>query len=226
MSDLKQLVGDLKPKQQIGEEDIDIDEVSIGSENELLSDDEEIDEDDTIESGVPDDTDYGDIGGDEVDDDNGPDEEGKIELCGGGGDEFNDDNDNSDDEFEQDLKKFENMEKQSYIDNFHQNMIEHNEEEVKALLTVVRDKNNNIIDNLHKTLPILSKYEKSRILGIRASQINNGAQILVKQKIKTFDGYLIAQQELEEKKIPFIIKRPLPMGGGCEYWKLDDLEIV
>ena len=52
------------------------------------------------------------------------------------------------------------------------------------------------------------------------------AQILVKPKIKTFDGYLIAQQELEERKIPFIIKRPLPMGGGCEYWKLNDLEIV
>ena len=228
-------MSELKPEQPVGEEDIDIDvdDVSIISENEL-SDGEELGEDDeTIESGIPDYTDdgNGDIEGYEIDIpniyDNGLDEEGTIELDGGGG-EFDDDNDNdnSDDDFEQDLKKFENIEKQSYIENYHQNMVEHNEEEVKALLTVVRDKNNNIIDNLHKTLPVLSKYEKSRILGIRASQINNGAQILVKQNIKTFDGYLIAQQELEERKIPFIIKRPLPMGGGCEYWKLDDLEIV
>ena len=39
------------------------------------------------------------------------------------------------------------------------------------------------------------------------------------------DGYLIALKEFEEKKIPFIIKRPLP-NGGCEYWKAADLEIL
>ena len=39
------------------------------------------------------------------------------------------------------------------------------------------------------------------------------------------DGYLIALKEFEQKKVPFIIKRPLP-NGGCEYWKLPDLEIL
>ena len=39
------------------------------------------------------------------------------------------------------------------------------------------------------------------------------------------DGYLIALKELEQKKIPFIIQRPLP-NGGCEYWRLTDLEII
>ena len=39
------------------------------------------------------------------------------------------------------------------------------------------------------------------------------------------DGYLIALKEFEEKKTPFIIKRPLP-NGGCEYWKLSDLEVL
>ena len=39
------------------------------------------------------------------------------------------------------------------------------------------------------------------------------------------DGYLIAMKELEQKKIPFIIQRPLP-NGGCEYWRLNDLEII
>lgn len=134
--------------------------------------------------------------------------------------------DEDDDDYEQDLRKFENIEKNNYIENHHQSLLEHNDTEVKALTTIIKDKNGNIIDELHKTLPILTKYEKARILGLRASQINNGAQIFVKPKIKTFDGYLIAIQELEEKKIPFIVKRPLPMGGGCEYWKLDDLEII
>jgi len=220
-------MSDLKPEQTVGKEDLDVDDGSIISENELSEVDEldDDDDDDTVESGVPDYND--DIEGDDFQniDENGLGEEGKIELINVG-DNIDEDDNIDDDEFEQDLKKFENIEKQSYIANYHQNLVEHNEEEVKALSNVVRDKNNNIIDNLHKTLPILTKYEKSRVLGIRASQINNGAQILVKQKIKTFDGYLIAQQELDEKKIPFILKRPLPMGGGCEYWKLDDLEIV
>ena len=39
------------------------------------------------------------------------------------------------------------------------------------------------------------------------------------------DGYVIAELELKEKKIPFIIRRPIP-GGGCEYWHLKDLEII
>jgi hypothetical protein len=38
-------------------------------------------------------------------------------------------------------------------------------------------------------------------------------------------GYLVAKLELEQKKIPFIIKRPLP-NGGSEYWKLSDLEDI
>jgi hypothetical protein len=36
---------------------------------------------------------------------------------------------------------------------------------------------------------------------------------------------LIALKEYEEKKIPFIIKRPLP-NGGCEFWRFADLEIL
>jgi DNA-directed RNA polymerase subunit K/omega len=39
------------------------------------------------------------------------------------------------------------------------------------------------------------------------------------------DGYLIALKELEEKKIPFIIRRPLP-NRGSEYWHLEDLQII
>ena len=39
------------------------------------------------------------------------------------------------------------------------------------------------------------------------------------------NGYTIAEMELKEKKIPFIIKRPMP-NGGSEYWKLQDLELI
>ena len=39
------------------------------------------------------------------------------------------------------------------------------------------------------------------------------------------DGYLVAEIELMNKRIPFIIRRPIS-GGGCEYWNLKDLEII
>ena len=82
-----------------------------------------------------------------------------------------------------------------------------------------------IVDPLHKTMPFITKYEKARVLGERAKQLNMGAKPLVEIGPEVIDGYLIALKEMEEKKIPFIIKRPLP-SGGCEYWKCKDLEVL
>ena len=47
----------------------------------------------------------------------------------------------------------------------------------------------------------------------------------VKVPENIIDGYIIAELELQQKKIPFIIKRPMP-GGGFEYWHLRDLELI
>jgi DNA-directed RNA polymerase I, II, and III subunit RPABC2 len=89
----------------------------------------------------------------------------------------------------------------------------------------VRDDRGIIVDELHKTLPLLTKYERTRVLGQRAKQINDGAMPFVKVPEGVIDGYLIALKELEEKKIPFIIRRPLP-NRGSEYWHLEDLQII
>ena len=71
----------------------------------------------------------------------------------------------------------------------------------------------------------MSKYEKTRILGQRAKQINSGNKPFVNVPKNIMDGYLIAQEELMQKKLPFIIRRPLP-SGGSEYWRIKDLEIL
>jgi DNA-directed RNA polymerase I, II, and III subunit RPABC2 len=142
-------------------------------------------------------------------------------------------NDNEDDDADEDddeddenyLKKFDKDLKKNYLESYHPEAYSHNFEEVKMLSNVVRDKNNNIIDPLHKTIPIMTKFEKSRVLGQRAKQIDSGAMPFVKVDKTIIDGYLIALKELEEKKIPFIIKRPLP-NGGFEYWNVNDLELV
>ena len=74
-------------------------------------------------------------------------------------------------------------------------------------------------------MPFITKYEKARILGERAKQINMGAKPLIEIGPEVMDGYLIALKEFQEKRIPFVIKRPMP-NGGCEYWKFKDLEVI
>ena len=137
------------------------------------------------------------------------------------------DYESNDDEEEDDdyLQKFDKGIRDNYILEQHPESINHNYDEIYNLAKVQRNKENIVIDDLHKTVPILTKYEKTRILGQRAKQLNNGAKPLVKLDIPLIDGYLIALKELEEKMIPVIIRRPLP-NNSSEYWHLKDLEIL
>jgi DNA-directed RNA polymerase I, II, and III subunit RPABC2 len=135
------------------------------------------------------------------------------------------DYEDDDEEGEKYLQKLDDSTKQNIIGQYHPELLQHNHDEIETLSVVVRDAEGMIIDPLHKTLPFLTKYEKARILGERAKQIDAGAKPLVEIDADVIDGYLIALAELEQKKIPFIIKRPL-MNGGCEYWKLKDLEFL
>lgn len=97
---------------------------------------------------------------------------------------------------------------------------------IKPLLDINRNKDNIIIDGNHKTLPILTKYEKARILGLRISQLNKGAEPFIDIKERQIvDTHIIAEEELKSKSLPFIIMRPIP-NGKKEYWSLQDLEII
>ena len=129
------------------------------------------------------------------------------------------------DEEENSLRKLENNVQKQFLLDFHPEIKQINFEELDALCTIIRNKKGDIIDKLHKTLPYLTKYERARVLGIRTKQIQRGSQIFIETKDNIIDGYIIACKELEEKKIPFIIQRPLP-NGICEYWKLSDLELI
>jgi DNA-directed RNA polymerase I, II, and III subunit RPABC2 len=139
----------------------------------------------------------------------------------GGSDEY----DSEDDDMDKKLKKFDSEVRDEYLANFHPECMMQNYDEIYNLARVVRDDRGIIVDELHKTLPLLTKYERTRVLGQRAKQINDGATPFVKVPEGVIDGYLIALKELEEKKIPFIIRRPLP-NRGSEYWHLEDLQII
>jgi DNA-directed RNA polymerase subunit K/omega len=146
-------------------------------------------------------------------------------------DDDNDDDDNDDDDDDNDdddddiFQKFDNEIKKKYIAVHHPECLSFNHEETETLSRVVRDENGRIVDPYHKTLPILTKYEKTRVLGIRTKQLNEGAKPYIDVNPSIIDGYIIAQLELEHKRLPFIIRRPIP-NGGSELWKLQDLEII
>ena len=123
----------------------------------------------------------------------------------------------------------DNEEEFSKIDHINVNILHPelqsiNYKELLLLCKIKKDNKGNIIDNNHKTLPILSKYEKTKILGQRAKQIEEGHPPFIKIN-NIIDHYTIAKMELEQNKIPFIIRRPLP-NGSSEYWRVQDLIIL
>lgn len=80
-------------------------------------------------------------------------------------------------------------------------------------------------DPNHCTYPFLTNYERTKCISFRASQIANGAKPYIFIPPGVTDSYEIAKMELEQRRLPFIIKRPLS-DGSSEYWKLSDLMYV
>lgn len=101
----------------------------------------------------------------------------------------------------------------------------HNYDEIQKASIVTRNENNIIIDKLHTSMPILTKYERAKILGQRTKQLNEGSEPFITWDRPTMDNSLIAEEELMQKKLPFIIQRPMP-NGGFEYWHVKDLEVI
>jgi len=73
------------------------------------------------------------------------------------------------------------------------------------------------------TKPALSYYERVLVLSVRAKQISVGAKVYI-AGVEEKSPLEIAQLELEQGLIPFIIKRPFP-DNTYEKWKLAELSI-
>lgn len=132
------------------------------------------------------------------------------------------DNDDDDDYDECDERFDKLSEATQYYHNKH-NVLSY--DEIKPLLIVKRDKYNNIIDSYHRTIPILTKYEKTKIIGLRSVQLANGLKPFVEVPTDIIDPVVIAEMELKEKLLPFIVKRPISL-TDFEYWPLKELEII
>lgn len=123
-------------------------------------------------------------------------------------------------------EKFTDSLRKNHLVKFHPEEIHKPFDEIYQLSLIKRNAEGIIIDENHTTYPILSKYEKTKLLGLRVAQLNKGAEPYVQLKHTTIlDNSLVAEKELKEKKLPFIIMRPL-FNGKCEYWNVNDLEYV
>lgn len=207
------------------DEDVPPPPLPLEEDNDKMDDDIEINEDDDDIEINDDDDDNIKINDDdddiEINDEDLPFTNTPFEQFSEDDDEMDDDEMDDDDY----LQKFDENNQQQIIQDHHPELHQHNIDEINAMTTIIKDKHGNITDPLHKTLPFITKYEKARILGERSKQIASGAIPLINIDETIIDSYIIATKEFEEKAIPFIIKRPLP-SGGCEYWKLADLEIL
>lgn len=86
----------------------------------------------------------------------------------------------------------------------------------------------NVLENIDKkqkkTIPIMTKFEKARVKGVRLQQLAYGAKPRVNtDNLKNINE--IVDKELNERKIPFIIRRSLP-NGYFEDWRIEEFETV
>ena len=132
----------------------------------------------------------------------------EVEQLGGDSDENNDD---SQEELEDEKSDEESEEDVYEIDD---------DTEIKD-----NQLTNNIVNDEDRiTIPILTKYEKVRLLGDRAKQISEGAKPLIKSDRK-LSAMEIAIEELKLARIPIKIIRTRP-DGSIEIWKVSELEYV
>jgi DNA-directed RNA polymerase subunit K/omega len=81
------------------------------------------------------------------------------------------------------------------------------------------------VDANHRTCPFVTNYEKTGIIGLRATQISKGSVPFISVPKHITDVRDIARLEFEQKRLPFSLKRPLP-DGTFEYRRLADLMIL
>lgn len=138
-----------------------------------------------------------------------------------------DDEDDDEEEYysDEDYVKFDKEINEDQVLNYHNDLLQSNFDEISALTKIARNKEGIIVDPLHKTIPILTKFERARILGLRAKQLANGAEPFIKIEPNIIQNHIISEMELEQNVLPFIVCRPLP-NGRKEYWRLQDLEQI
>ena len=79
------------------------------------------------------------------------------------------------------------------------------------------------------TREYFTKYEFTALLATRAQQLAEGAKPLASlDGLKTSDPMFVwnlARREIEQRKLPFIIRRQMP-NGESEFWSAQEMEVA
>ena len=103
---------------------------------------------------------------------------------------------------------------------------ENEEEEVLQKIPLKAYPSDSGADKQHKSVMYLTIFEKTKILGFRANQLSQGSKPFINPLPEHITDVLeIAALELEQRRLPYILKRPMP-DGSFEYIRLSDLLII
>lgn len=80
-----------------------------------------------------------------------------------------------------------------------------------------------------RTRGYYTKYEYTALVAMRAQQLAEGARPLVELTgLRTSDPLFVwnvAKREIEQRKLPFLVRRQLP-DGTAEFWSTQEMEIL
>lgn len=115
----------------------------------------------------------------------------------------------------------ENQEQQQIEDPALTYLYNHHPETVLEYVEAIAPK----LQEPKRSVPFLTTFERTKIIGFRATQLSMGARPFVSVPAHITDVKDIARLELQERRLPFILKRPMP-NGTFEYWRIADLMIL
>jgi DNA-directed RNA polymerase I, II, and III subunit RPABC2 len=91
---------------------------------------------------------------------------------------------------------------------------------------------NEVIDSVKEpriTREYFTKYEYTTLVALRAQQLADGSKPMVSlEGLKASDPMFVwnvAKREIEQRKLPFIIRRQLP-DGNSEFWSAQEMEVI
>lgn len=78
---------------------------------------------------------------------------------------------------------------------------------------------------LRCTFPVLTKYERARIVGMRARLIDEGAPLLIDRPEGVTDPVQLAILELKAKRSASVIRRTFS-DGSYEDWRVEEMQVI
>jgi DNA-directed RNA polymerases I, II, and III subunit RPABC2 len=94
---------------------------------------------------------------------------------------------------------------------------------------VFRNEVTEVVKQPRITREYFTKYEFTALLATRAQQLAEGAKPLASlDGLKTSDPMFVwnlARREIEQRKLPFIIRRQMP-NGESEFWSAQEMEVA